>query len=92
MCGKVCLHDSQFSQFCQLVGNASSDPDGYVRVFFRGWMERYATGGDRASEIPDPDMFDFWRDRWRESHPKAEVKPMAGRIGKRELVPADEPL
>lgn len=63
-CGKVCLHETQFSGFCQRVSHLS-DPDSYVRNWARAVLDRYAdtTVGD--------DMFDFWRKRWKESHPDA---------------------
>lgn len=72
ICGKVCLHSSQFSQFCQLVTGKEPDPADYVTKFFRGWIVRY-TSGDRATDIPEADIFDFWRDRWRESHPAKQA-------------------
>lgn len=93
MCGRVCLHESQFSQFCQLLGSTQADPDAYVRTFFRGWTERY-TDGDRAQLLPEPDMFDFWRARWKETHPRAAVVMVtkASTVGRRSQVPSHEPL
>lgn len=73
-CGKVCLHESQFRDFCQRVTHLP-DPDGYVRQWFRTWDDRYVSG-DRKDEIIGADMFDFWRQRWAESHPAAAAKPV----------------
>lgn len=69
-CGVVCLHQSQFEGFLQrLAAQPDVDPQKYVRNFFDEWNTRYETG-DRSGVIPGQDMFDFWRDRWAETHPE----------------------
>lgn len=70
-CGKVCLHTTQFEAFCQRVAHLS-DPGTYVRTWARGVLTRYQEG-DRKDAIIGEDMFDFWRDRWAESHPKLDL-------------------
>lgn len=67
-CGRVCLNSSQFRQFQQLVSRAELDSDRYVRQWFSGWDDRYQTG-DRQNETVGEDPFDFWRQRWAETHP-----------------------
>lgn len=66
-CGKVCLHCTQFEAFMQLA-SAKPDADAYVRAFFGLWHNRYMTG-DRRDEIIGEDSFEFWRNRWAETHP-----------------------
>ncbi len=88
-CGRVCLHSTQFEEFTKLSGKA--DGDAYVRAFFAQWHARYMTG-DRSQEVIGDDPFDFWRQRWAETHPKKPVQRNASQVGKRSIVPANEPL
>lgn len=80
-CGRVCLHSTQFEQFTQLAGN-HVDPDAYVRQFFAGWDDRYVKG-DRQTETIGEDGFNFWRNRWAETHPtkksRAKVEDVEAR-------------
>ena len=48
----------------------------YVRRFFHAWDERYTTG-DRAGVLIGEDSFDFWRERWAESHPAPSTPSMS---------------
>ena len=43
----------------------------YISRFFADWNARY-TSGDRAGVIIGEDAFDFWRQRWSESHPQTQ--------------------
>lgn len=89
-CGRVCLHSTQFEEFVKLAGKPDSDT--YVREFFATWHARYMTG-DRSREVIGDDSFDFWRQRWAESHPTTKsTQRKASQVGMRRVVPAHEPL
>lgn len=80
-CGKVCLPASLLESFRQRMGHLPErDAADYVSRFFDGWNARY-TSGDRAGVVVGEDAFDFWRDRWKESHPSA-TKTTARQSGK----------
>lgn len=68
MCGRVCLHSTQFADFVKRASN-KPDPDTYVREFFRTVNTRYTTG-ERKAELISADGFDFWREQWVEVHPR----------------------
>lgn len=70
-CGKVCFPAPLLEQFTARLAHLS-EPEAYAYVsrFFDDWNARYVTG-DRAAIIIGEDGFDFWRERWKETHPPA---------------------
>lgn len=73
-CGTVCLPSALFEDFVRR-SRQHPDPDGYVRQFYREWDTRYAEG-DRKAVVISGDGFDFWRARWKESHPEvSQINP-----------------
>lgn len=77
LCGTVCLPAALFDDFVRRSRH-EADPDSYVSQFFHTWETRYREG-DRKTIAIGEDAFDFWRDRWTETHPKAvTVKTSTG--------------
>jgi hypothetical protein len=79
-CGRVCLHSSQFEQFTRMAP-VNTDTDRYVREWFTAWDTRYQHG-DRSTQTISDDSFDFWRARWKESHPQTNTNARPSRHAK----------
>jgi len=83
VCGRVCLHTTQFEEFTRLSGKPDSEADAYVRQWalavLAAWPESQAIGDDAWA---------FWRLRWGEAHPstrKTRAEREAESVGARFL-------
>jgi uncharacterized protein YdaU (DUF1376 family) len=71
-CGVVCLPAAMCDDFIARSRHRP-DPQAYVSAFFDTWNARYFSGDRKDIDISG-DAFDFWRKRWKETHPETEQK------------------
>lgn len=72
MCGLICLPAALFEDFVKRARHRP-DPEAYVTAFVQEWCARYESGDRKTDEI-GTDTFDFWRARWKETHPQKPVE------------------
>jgi uncharacterized protein YdaU (DUF1376 family) len=79
-CGVVCLPSAMCDDFIARSRHRP-DPRAYVSAFFDAWNDRYFSG-DRKDVDISGDAFDFWRKRWKETHPETEQKTVVDMTAK----------
>jgi hypothetical protein len=82
VCGRVCLHNTQFQQFVRKFGGLSDAAEREVRA----WAEELLAAWDAAPLISQPiqgTSFQWWDARWEEWQGRPEAVHGAARLGTR---------